>query len=207
MKEKNNKTIIITIILTGLAVALISTLPYFLDKKKESDTKKENKAKMEEQIEKLKKVQKNHGNIAERESSLIAEQEKEEATEESSEETTEKSNEKVTLSKEDLERGYWVDENGLEHEFEFPMAEVEISNVPDSLKDELGEDVFNEVIEEAKKIVREQYVPRGDYKGTKYTMCKEEDGKKIIMFDVERDVETFFDVIVNPDNAVWARTY
>lgn len=205
MKEKNNKPIIITIILTGLGVALISTLPYFLEKKEENDARKKNKAKIEKQIKNLESLNPNY--IKEREESLIAEQEKEEATEESSEETTEKSNEKVTLSKEDLERGYWVDENGLEHEFEFPMAEVEISNVPDSLKDELGEDVFNEVIEEAKKIVREQYVPRGDYKGTKYTMCKEEDGKKIIMFDVERDVETFFDVIVNPDNAVWTRTY
>lgn len=204
MKEKNNKPIIITIILTGLAIALISTLPYFLEKKEESDTKAKNKSKLEEQIEGLREVQTKHG-YSKREETT--EEAIEETTEEISEETTEKSNEKITLSKEELERGYWVDENGLEHEFEQPMKEVEILDIPDSLKDELGEDVFNEVIEKAKETVRVNYQPNSDYESTKYIRIREEDGKKFIMFEVVRDLETYFDVIVNPDNAVWVRTY
>ena len=36
-----------------------------------------------------------------------------------------------------------------------------------------------------------------------YVSIREEDGKKFIMFEVVRDLETYFDVIVNPDNAVW----
>lgn len=196
MKEKNNKPIIITIILTGLAIALISTLPYFLEKKEESDTKAKNKSKLEEQIEGLKEVQTKHGYTK-----------REETTEEFSEETTEKSNEKITLSKEELERGYWVDENGIEHEFEQPMTEVELLDIPDSLKDKLGEEVLNEVIEKAKETVRTNYQPNSDYKSTKYVSIREEDGKKFIMFEVVRDLETYFDVIVNPDNAVWVRTY